>query len=363
MVKISLDNPVGEACIEQHRKAYQVLGRVLEDLANGKEVYTIGRSGKRKILARASNKYTVARKYYTKLKDLCGDFPCLAPEDIHRVVSEVNRHEVTLNKKGMKKARRILARIYSYEKFGKGMSPKYKDGVLSWEVNPNGWGAWEFIRKLGIRSCVYCNAETIFSLLMTNKLPGSDKVPQYSKTHKRSALDHFYSHSKYPFLGITLSNLVPACTRCNTNVKGAKELGSEEYVYPYSDSFHSGAKFAIAYKSGRCVMDMCESDIHIAILSKDDSPLSKKALKSAGFFHLPEVYNQLYKQDALTVLKRTTAFPQTYRDFLSHKYPGIKEVDLDYVCRGSSLDASDILSHNLSKLTIDIEQQFGNDSQ
>lgn len=333
------------------------------DLANGEAIYTIGRGGKRKVLARASNRNTVARKYYAKLVELSDNFPCLLPEDIHKIVSEVNKHEESHTKKGMKRAKLILAAVYSYEKFGKGMSPKYKDGVLSWEVNPTGWGAWAFIRLLEIRSCVYCNAETIFSLLMTNKQPGSNKVPKYSETHKRSALDHFYSHSKYPFLGITLSNLVPACTRCNTNVKGAKELGSERYLYPYSDSFHSGAKFALALKPHRAIMDMDESDIHIAILPKRDSGMSGKALESAEFFHLPEVYNQLHKRDALTVLQRTIALPRSYRDFLANKYPGIKSMVLDCVCRGSSLNPSHILSHNLSKLTMDIEKQFGDNDK
>lgn len=361
MVKISLDN---KNCIEQHRKAYQVLSRVLEDLANGNAVYTIGRGGKRKILAAASNVSTVARKYYTKLKDLCGDFPCLSPEDIHRVVSEVNRYEVTLNKKGMKKAKRILSTIYSYERFGKSMSPKYKDGVLSWEINPSGWGAWEFLRKLKVRSCVYCNAETIFSLLLTNELPGGGITPKYdSETHKRSALDHFYNHSKYPFLGITLSNLVPACTRCNTNVKGAKNLDHKKHIYPYADSFNDGVRFAIAYKPGKRIMDLDESDLHIAFVPCLDSEIYNKSLESATFFHLSQVYNQLHKKDALTVLKRIAALPQSYREFLAEKYPGIKTMVLDYVCRGSSLNPLDILSHNLSKLTIDIEKQFGNDSR
>ncbi|MBQ4385130.1 MAG: hypothetical protein II823_04305 [Kiritimatiellae bacterium] len=357
MVKISLDN---QDCIEQHREAYQVLGRVLEDLASGKAIYTIGRGGKSKVLSRASNRNTVARKYYTKLTDLCDNYPCLSPEHIHDVVSKVKKYEVSLNKKMVKRAKRILATIYSYEKFSKGMSPQYKYGVLSWVANPSGWGAWEFLRRLNVRSCVYCNAETIFSLLLTNELPGGGITPKYdSKTHKRSALDHFYNHSKYPFLGLTLSNLVPACTRCNTNVKGARELNHTKHIYPYAESFNDGVKFAIAYKPGKRIVDLEESDLHIAFVPRMESKIYQKSLESVAFFHLSKVYNQLHKIDALTVLKRIEAFPQSYREFLAEKYPGIKGMVLDYVCRGSSLNPSHILSHNLSKLTIDIEKQFG----
>ena len=64
MVQITLDNSVGKACLELHQKAYHALSRVLEDLANGKEVCTIGRGGKKIVLARASKQNTVARQYY-----------------------------------------------------------------------------------------------------------------------------------------------------------------------------------------------------------------------------------------------------------------------------------------------------------
>ena len=196
--------------------------------------------------------------------------------------------------------------------------------------------------------------------MLDNRLPGTRKtIPYDSKIYKRSALDHYYSHALFPFAGITLCNLVPACTRCNTNIKGAKALDYTAHIYPYSDSFHDGARFALAFKPHKCIMDMDELDIHIAILPNDDSDISKKAMRSAEFFHLTEVYNQLHKRDALTVLQRITTLPQSYRDFLSHKYPGIKDIVLDYVCRGSSLKPTEILSHILSKLTIDIEKQFG----
>ena len=363
MIKISLDSPNVRECVAEHNKAYAVLASVLEDLANGNEVKTIGRGGREVILSAKNGRNTASKRYYARIYELSGDggFPCLAPEAIHEVVSTVRKHELAeKDKHGLKRAKQVVAKLYSYDRFSRNMSPKYADGVLSWCANETGWGAWQFIKALDIRSCVYCNAETIFSLLLTNKLPGTQKDLSFDcGIQKRSALDHFYGYSQWPFLGITLSNLIPACTRCNTNVKGAKELNWRKHIYPYSWSFHDGAKFSVALRSTKDKMRMDETDLHIAIVPNDDEETASRSMGSAAFFHLTEVYNQLHKRDALAVLQRITALPQTYREFLTRRYPGIKEMVLDYVCRGTSLNSTDILSHNLSKLTIDIEEQFG----
>ena len=46
MVKISLDSKVGRECLRMHKEAYAILDKVLEDLAKGNEVKTIGRGGR-----------------------------------------------------------------------------------------------------------------------------------------------------------------------------------------------------------------------------------------------------------------------------------------------------------------------------
>lgn len=362
MVKISLDSKVGRECLRMHKEAYAILDKVLEDLAKGNEVKTIGRGGRVIVLSSRNGRNTITKRYYKKICDLNKkeSFPCLLPETIHKIVSKVGEFESTeKDKRGLRRAKRVIEQVYSYERFGKNLCPEYIGGVLRWKANKNGWGAWKFIKMLDVRSCVYCNAETIFSLLLTNKLAGTEKEYALKKgVPKRSALDHFYSHSKWPFLGITLSNLIPACTRCNTNIKGARELNWKKHIYPYASSFHEGARFALALRDAKDRLRMKESDLYIAILPNGDVDSAKLAMESSSFFHLSEVYNQLHKRDALTVLQRITALPQSYREFLAQKYPGIKEMVLDNICRGASLSAADILSHNLSKLTIDIEAQF-----
>ena len=57
-----------------------------------------------------------------------------------------------------------------------------------------------FMKKLGIKACVYCNASYTVT---TNDNKATFQV------------DHFFPKSKYPFLCISFLNLQPACMHCN----------------------------------------------------------------------------------------------------------------------------------------------------
>lgn len=57
--------------------------------------------------------------------------------------------------------------------------------------------------RLGIKACVYCNAQYATTAIVKGKL-----VATYD-------LDHYYPKSRHPFLCTSFYNLVPVCARCN----------------------------------------------------------------------------------------------------------------------------------------------------
>lgn len=65
------------------------------------------------------------------------------------------------------------------------------------------------VEALGICVCPYCNREYINSRGL--KVAGAE-------------MDHFFAKAKYPFLAISLNNLVPSCRNCN-KVKSDKRIG------------------------------------------------------------------------------------------------------------------------------------------
>lgn len=68
-----------------------------------------------------------------------------------------------------------------------------------------------------IHVCLYCNDEPIQT--------------KGSRVRFRTDLDHFYPKTKFPFLAVTLSNLVPAGKICNQSYKGNRDM--IEYEHPF----------------------------------------------------------------------------------------------------------------------------------
>lgn len=80
------------------------------------------------------------------------------------------------------------------------------------------------MRELHQETCPYCNVGYI------SVIKGREKS-------FRAALDHYFPKSKYPFLAISLFNLIPVCDTCNS-IKGEKD--SKNFIYPYEEGFDEG---------------------------------------------------------------------------------------------------------------------------
>ena len=95
----------------------------------------------------------------------------------------------------------ILPHIFNYSSFSKdGSDLNNPDRKLK-------WGAYKYIQSLGIRSCPYCNRQFTFSITVS-RLKKDGKTLTL-KTIKPE-LDHFFPKSKYPYLAISLYNLIPS---------------------------------------------------------------------------------------------------------------------------------------------------------
>jgi hypothetical protein len=86
----------------------------------------------------------------------------------------------------------------------------------------------EITNGLNIDVCPYCNNEDIETI---NEV-GAETRPD---------IDHFYPKSKFPFLALTLSNLIPAGDRCNKKYKIDKSMLG--YVNPYITGINQSALF------------------------------------------------------------------------------------------------------------------------
>lgn len=115
----------------------------------------------------------------------------------------------------------------------------------------------EFYNATSIEVCPYCNHVLIG--------PKSKDKKDYST----GQLDHFYCKELYPYLALTLSNLVPSCGGCNGTGKGKgqDDMLRKDAVNPYTLPHSHGIDFSIDLSGAASVSKWTEladaTNIHI----------------------------------------------------------------------------------------------------
>ncbi|MEH7110640.1 hypothetical protein V7083_23210, partial [Bacillus sp. JJ1764] len=144
--------------------------------------------------------------------------------------------------------------------------------------NTEGWCAYELLNKINIQVCPYCNRQYITTL--------------YTKRQKtRAQLDHFFDKATYPFLAISLYNLVPSCAVCNSSLKGQKKFFVNTYIHPYIDSFGDKYRFTLDLADNIESLITKKGKINISFRSNTrDSNFERKARNNIKVFLLEQLY-------------------------------------------------------------------------
>jgi hypothetical protein len=90
-------------------------------------------------------------------------------------------------------------------------------------IKGSGWNAYALCRKSKTRICPYCNHAYAFTV-------------QSENGDFRPTLDHFYYKDEYPHLALTLYNLVPSCSSCNSSLKGQADFAKMPHLNPLFDA-------------------------------------------------------------------------------------------------------------------------------
>lgn len=91
------------------------------------------------------------------------------------------------------------------------------------------WNAYTFVFLIDLKTCPYCNRQYITPIFHENG-------------RMRADLDHFFPKSKYPYLSMSIYNLIPCCKFCNSSLKGKKEFDIDT-INPYESSIDDYIKF------------------------------------------------------------------------------------------------------------------------
>ena len=165
----------------------------------------------------------------------------------------------------------------------------------------------------------------------------------------------------YQLLFDSLYNLIPSCTRCNTNVKGARQQSQTLHIHPYVDSLRDYIRFYVVLRFlpfGRLPED---EDVSVAVRERfpvRDKAKVQRALQSSEFFHLEDVYNQVYIKIVGDAVRRAFAFSTGYREDMEAKYPGINRNIIDRMLFGAVICPGDENYYPFAVAIGDINEQL-----
>lgn len=197
----------------------------------------------------------------------------------------------------------------------------------------------EFIKRININTCPYCNRNYIYHLSKTSKIK-----PQ---------IDHFFPKSIYPFLAVSFYNLIPSCQTCNGfGAKEEKDPLAVDLTNPYLIE-NTNFKFMYEIK-------------HINFLN----PLLDKTSIDVKFKHKLDGHIKVFKLDKLyqqhsdhileLIIKSRVAYSEEYRKYL-RTYSGLKfsEHEIDRMILGNYSQEEEIHKRPLAKMYQDIGIELG----
>lgn len=231
------------------------------------------------------------------------------------------------------------------------------------EKNNNYFGL-KLAKVLNINLCIYCNREYI-SAISNSK----------GKKIISPAFDHFLSQKDYPYLAISLFNLIPSCYSCNSQLKLAEEFNLVDYLYPYDTSYENLAVFSVTLKKANLVSKFTDeeiiniNDLNISIESASCIPEVKifgntlltddHRKGNLKLFQTDYIYNAIHKDSVLDIITQFRVHSKKDIESLKISYKFITcESDIYQFYFNNYLNEENFNKRPLARLSRDIVKQL-----
>ncbi len=196
--------------------------------------------------------------------------------------------------------------------------------------------------KLEVDSCYFCNIEFI------NKFKSSAD----GEFKNGFTLDHYIDKGKYPYLALSLYNLIPSCYTCNSKVKGVDEINN---LSPSSSKFDFDEK--VKFRTFMINKNLqIDKEKDFALMLKENFSLDYKEYIDG--FMLNERY-EYHKYKVIEMINKRKEYPDSrIKELANLTQKTEEEVKQDLF--GEYLFKNDNLRKRpLSKLIKDISQELG----
>ncbi|MBV6716357.1 hypothetical protein [Paenibacillus chitinolyticus] len=275
-----------------------------------------------------------------------------SPQDLERFSEEIEglypavvaqiRQPKKSKKKNTVSFPEKVQKLFNYEAFSK-------------RYDPSQWGAYRLAKLLGVQVCVYCNR-------------------QYTHTYNsdngrvRPHFDHFLDKATHPYLAISMYNLVPCCSVCNSSLKGSETFSIRTHLHPYLEGTGEHVRFSVRFKGTSpdyMKLWVGNSDVFDIVLKADPgtkAPFTflKRAIRTTRTFKIKELY-QYHKDYAAELVVKAQIYDDAHIRSLLADFPQLfrSREDVLRMLTANYTKAEDADKRVLAKLTMDIAKEFG----
>lgn len=197
-----------------------------------------------------------------------------------------------------------------------------------------------FERNLELHTCYYCNIDFI------NTFKKDDK------NKNAFTLDHVLEKADYPYLALSLYNLVPSCYVCNSKVKDSKILFDEFSPTSKEFDFNDMVKFMTFMENPNLQIEK-----EIDFIVKLTEPYSSKYVGYIKSLNLNSRYDY-HKYKVLELIKKRREYPDSKIVELSHiTQKSVEDIKQDLF--GEYLNDKELYKRPVAKLIKDISDELG----
>jgi hypothetical protein len=233
-----------------------------------------------------------------------------------------------------------------------GSKKKFKDvifayfGYSSFRSDPLK-GIW-FADQVNIKACPYCNSQ----YTLTTREKGNPKRARFQ-------FDHFFAKANYPYLSISMYNLVPACADCNLS-KSDEPTNLKDYYHPYHSSIANKCEFLLDNEAVLKKLLISEVDKSLMKIKYQpiDSIYGSFVKKHNEVFDIEGIYEN-HADYAEELLVKALMYPESRKSELMSISGLFKDEATFYrYLLGNYHLEEDILKRPLAKFTQDIAKQL-----
>lgn len=208
--------------------------------------------------------------------------------------------------------------------------------------------AYWLSKQIDSNTCVYCNRQYAFTI---EKGTGSNKTERLT----RPAFDHWFDKGTYPLMSLSLCNLIPSCTICNSSIKGSSNFDLATHTHPY---VHEPGHPDITFRASLTTNMPPEWTVVI------DTPTGSKEERTVKEMKLQEIYAMHGELEVRDMMNFNNAYSpgylkQLFEEVLKDSKRKLSRSDVYRMLFGAEMNSSHFLDRPLSKMKHDILVAIG----